>query len=128
MAGKYPSDSDLSKFSVQMELLNALLRGGICVGYENLALDHDPLVTLTVPASAQYAIITVIADGTVANADRVIHFREDGSNPTTTTAGEGMPIGDNGSYVIKNRENLLNFKAIGIENGKNHQLRIQYYA
>lgn len=109
-------------------LLRGILRGGQCVGYEDIDVDETAVVTLTKPASASYALIALQADITSGNADRVIHFREDGINPTTGAAGVGMPLGDNGSYSIKTTQNINNFKAIGIEAGKAHKIRVQYYA
>ena len=126
---KFP-DKNLSTslLNTQGEFLRALALGGDCVDYEKLSVGDAAVVTLNVPASAQKAILTVIGDATAANSDRVIHFREDGNNPTTGTSGEGMPIGDNGTYTILSADNLANFKMIGIEAGKTHSVRVQYYA
>lgn len=109
------------------ELTNALLRGGECVGYEAVAVTDLAIATLTVPATATYALIVVIGDTTVANPSRVIHWRMDGGNPATGVAGAGIPIGNNGEMEIKNAADLANFKAIGIEGAKTHSLRVAYF-
>jgi hypothetical protein len=118
----FPADSPSS--SLTNDILLAILHGGVCVGYQNLAFDDAPVVVLTVPAGAQYAICVLEADATEVDFPRVARFREDGVAPT---AAEGMPVGDNGSFEIRGAANLAAFQIIGITAGKNHTLKVQYY-
>ena len=54
-----------------------------------------------------------------------IRFKENGSDPS---ANSGIALGDNDLYEITGRWNLEQlFRVIGIEAGKNHVLRVQYY-
>jgi hypothetical protein len=111
----------------QYKWFNALLHGGRCLGYEKLTVDDAPAVALTPSAGAKYAILFVEADATNANLNRAIHWREDGTNPTTGAAGEGMVLGDNGVLDIKGAANIADFRMIGREAGKVHTVRVQYY-
>ena len=55
---------------------------------------------------------------------RVIRFKENGSDPS---ANSGIALGDNDLYEITGRWNLESFRVIGVEAGKSHVLRVQYY-
>lgn len=52
-------------------------------GYQQLSLSSAAIATLTVPAGAQVALITV--------STNAVRFRDDGSNPSTTT-GVLLPV------------------------------------
>lgn len=123
----YPTLSTENPTSGPLQWFNALLHGGRCLGYEDFFVDDAPLAVLTIPAGAKYALIYVQADTTSANLNRVVHFREDGGDPTTGVAGDGIPLPDNGVYECSGAANLANFKIIGIEAGKTHTIRVIYY-
>lgn len=110
-----------------LKWFSAILYGGRCIGYEDFTVDDAPYATLTIPAGAKYAMIYVQGDSTSANLNRVVHFREDGGDPTTGTSGDGMPLADNGVYECRGPANLSSFKIIGIEAGKVHTIRVIYY-
>lgn len=94
--------------------LNALIRGGVCCGYEKINnVDNTDINGLTVPTAAVTALIAVEANAGQVNNNAVIRFREDGGNPTVT---DGIPIGNAGTYEVKNEENLAGFKFISPEN------------
>jgi hypothetical protein len=105
-------------------LLYALLTGGECAGFETLLVDADNVSALNPPENSVYALLVMEADETSADKSRVGRFREDGEQPT---ALEGIPLGDLTTYEVKGKFNLLNFLIIGIEAGKVHSLRVQYF-
>lgn len=107
------------------ELLNGVLRGGECVGYESIDVDETAAEGLTIPGGASQALIAIEASSTATNPDRVVRWRADGTSPTTA---EGMPLGDNGSLLVKNTTDLGNIEFIGIEAGKTHKVRVSYYS
>jgi len=78
----------------------------------------------TIPENAISATISIESDASVTDKSRVIRFKENGSNPS---ANSGIALGDNDLYEITGRWNLESFRVIGIEAGKNHVLRVQYY-
>jgi len=94
--------------------LNALIRGGVCCGYEKISnVDNTDVNTLTVPTGAVSALISIEANNGQANNNIVIRFKENGEDPTIA---EGMPLGNYGTYEVKNEENLAGFKFISPEN------------
>lgn len=114
--------------SGEMKLLHALVHGGKCLGYEKLSVDDSAPVPLTVPDGAKYAILVVDADATSTNPNKVINWREDGDDPTNDAGtNEGLILGDNSILEIKGAANLANFKMIGKEASKTHNVRVQYY-
>jgi len=106
-------------------LLIGILRGGKCVGHENIDVDDTAAVSLTIPGTASFALITIEADGTAATPSKCVRWYMDGNSPT---AADGMPLGDLGTLEIKNASDLANFEIIGIEVGKTHKMRVAYYA
>ncbi len=124
--------------STTNDYLDAILWGGQCVGYRKLTVTDAAAVGFAdiadpdaggplaagLPPGAQYAICVLEADNADVDKARVGRFRCDATAPT---AAEGMPVGDNGSFEIKGTDNLNNFKIIGINAGKTHTLRIEFY-
>ena len=121
---------DVSQNSVtQNDLLAGILFGGDCIGYEKIAVGSAApvgldLLTLGKGLGARKALVVIEADASSTNLDRVVRFREDGTNPNAT---DGLPIPDNGKLEVSDL-NLANFKMIGIEGGKNHTAQVLYYA
>ena len=93
-------------------------------GYEDLAVTDAEVAQLTVPENAISATISIEADASVTDKSRVIRFKENGSDPS---ANSGIALGDNDLYEITGRWNLESFRVVGVEAGKIHILRIQYY-
>ena len=93
-------------------------------GYQDLEITDLEVQKLTVPDMAISALIMVEADSSSQMAHRVIRFKENGAAPT---ANSGFGLGDNDVYTIIGKQNLDNFRVIGIELAKKQLLRIQYY-
>ena len=106
------------------DLLYALFFQGECLGYASLEVTRDDIVSLSVPVHARYAMLVLECDPNQDNKDLVVRFREDGEEPGPD---EGMPLGDLGVYEVKGIENMQRFRVLGIEIGKRHKLRIQYF-
>lgn len=117
-----PSSTDFK--SILASLTYALLFQGECQGFEQITVNDAAVKSLTLPKKALLAIICVEKD-TNATTDVAVRFTEDKSNPPTPTFG--MPIGQLGTYEVKGRNNLENFKIIGSEADKNHVVTVQYY-
>lgn len=92
-------------------------------GFENVTVNDTAVVNLTIPTDAISADISVEADATALSKAKVIRFKENGSNPSTSS---GFPFGE-GIFKVIGKNNLNNFKIIGIEAGKSHTLQVQYY-
>ncbi|WP_010520485.1 hypothetical protein [Aquimarina agarivorans] len=93
-------------------------------GYQDLEVSGMEVVQLTVPEFAVSALLIVEADVTAKILHRVIRFKENGALPTENS---GFGLGDNDAYTIIGKQNLDQFRCIGIEADKKHFLRIQYY-
>jgi hypothetical protein len=92
-------------------------------GYEEIIVDHTQAKSLTLPDDAISAFITVSADETTNNKEVVIRIKDNGTAPTNVS---GLGVGDIDDIEVTGKNSLDNFKAIGIEIGKSHTLRIQY--
>lgn len=93
-------------------------------GYEDITITDAEAKSLTVPDDAVSAEIHIEADGTATKPNRVIRYKQNGTAPT---ANIGMALGDGDVIEVFGKANLDVFEAIGIEAGKSHSLRIQYY-
>lgn len=93
-------------------------------GYYDLLIDGNEAKQLVVPQEAVSAVIVVEADASSTSFQRVVRFKENGSDPT---ANSGFALGENDMYSIIGKQNLANFKVIGIENDKIHTLRGQFF-
>ncbi|MBL4575409.1 MAG: hypothetical protein JKY51_04820 [Opitutaceae bacterium] len=92
-------------------------------GYEEIIVDHTQSKSLTLPDGAISAFITVSADETTNNNETVIRIKDNGAEPTNVS---GLGVGNIDDIEVTGRNSLENFKAIGIEIGKSHTLRVQY--
>jgi hypothetical protein len=110
--------------NVISDLLYTLFFQGECVGYVTLEVNADAVSTLSIPEYARYAMMVIESDPYQYNKDIVLRFREDGDAPTSL---EGMPLGEFGVYEVKGTENMQRFKIIGIEPGRQHKIRIQFF-
>jgi len=93
-------------------------------GYEDLPVSDTEVAQLSIPENAISATISIEADGSAAEKSRVVRFKENGSDPT---ASSGIALGENDLYEITGRWNLESFRVIGVEAGKSHIIRVQYY-
>lgn len=93
-------------------------------GYEDLAVDDSEAKELTVPEGAVSASIFFEVDASSTNKSRALRYKENGTAPTTDS---GQPFGDGDVLELFGKISLDNFKVIGIEAGKSHILRVQYY-
>lgn len=95
-----------------------------CIAQTILTFTTTAIALPSIPSTAKRAVIVLEANATSTITIRQARFRENGINPTLT---QGMPLNDNTEYEITSRADLLNFRIIGIEAGKNHVLQIQYF-
>ena len=93
-------------------------------GYQDLQVNDTEVVQLTIPENAISATISIEADGSATEKSRVVRFKENGSDPS---ANSGIALGDNDLYEITGLLNLESFRVIGVEVGKSHVIRVQYY-
>jgi len=93
-------------------------------GYEDIVIDETKAKSLTVPAGAISATLTFEVDETSENKSRAVRMKDNGTAPTKDS---GQGFGDNDILEIYGVERLNAFQAIGIEVGKSHALRVQYY-
>jgi len=93
-------------------------------GYEDLVVDHSEVKNLTVPDEAVSATIMVEAANDAASMKRVVRYKKNGTAPTDSS---GFGLGDNDIYEPAGKANLESLGFIGIEDGKSHTLRVQYY-
>jgi hypothetical protein len=113
----------------ELILISSGERGRIAIsqsddGYQDLTVNDTAVKILTVPSEAIAASIHFETDETSSNKSRALRFKENGTNPTATS---GQAFGDGDVLELLGKASLDNFKIIGIEAGKNHALRIQYY-
>jgi hypothetical protein len=127
----FPQINDDDQVQGMVKYYNALLYGGKCLGYEKITVDSAAVKTFTLAgdvANAKYAILFVDADTTSADMNKIINWREDGTDPTNNAGtNQGLILGDNSILEIKGPANLSNFKMIGKEAAKTHTVRVQYY-
>lgn len=93
-------------------------------GYEDLTVEDSEAKQLTVPDDAVSASIFFEVDASATNKARALRYKENGTAPT---ANSGQPFGDGDVLELFGKTSLDNFQVIGIEAGKSHVLRVQYY-
>ena len=93
-------------------------------GYEDLTVDDSEEKSLTVPSDAVSASVFFEVNSTTTDKARALRYKENGTAPT---ANSGQPFGDGDVLELFGKTSLDNFQVIGIEAGKSHILRIQYY-
>lgn len=107
-------------------ILGVDLNGRKCIGEQVLSLtDNSTVKTLTIPDTAQSALIIAEAGASPANSSKIVRFYESGTTPTTSN---GYVLGDLDTYEVVNLTNLQNFKVIGLDAAVTHKLQILYYA
>ena len=93
-------------------------------GYEDLQINDAMAYALTVPVDAVSASIFFEADPTTADQSCIIRFKENGTDPTGNS-GQGFGHKDIFNPAGKSTLDMLRF--IGIEAGKTHTIRVQYF-
>lgn len=111
--------------STTNELLYGLLTGLNCIGYEAIVVNDSGVSVLTPPDYAVIALLVVEPDAATTDKKKVIRFTED--NFTVPTNAIGMPLGELSIYETKGAVNMAAMKMIGIEAGKVHSVKVQYF-
>ncbi|MBQ21668.1 MAG: hypothetical protein CMD31_13010 [Flavobacteriales bacterium] len=93
-------------------------------GYEDLNVNDSEAKVLKVPQDAISATISFEVDASVTNKTRALRYKKNGTAPTPIS---GQAFGDGDVLELFGKTSLTNFKVIGIEEGKIHTLRVQYY-
>ena len=134
MAGKknpYPHQNfaQTEDYLEELMLWTSGERGRVAIdeasnGYEDLTVDDSEAKGLTVPDIAVSASVFFEVDGSATNKARALRYKENGTAPTATS---GQSFGDGDVLELFGKTSLDNFQVIGIEVGKSHILRIQYY-
>lgn len=106
------------------EMLYTLFFQGECIFCETMIVSDFYPSALSIPEHARYALMIVEADPLQYDKDLVVRFCEDGQN---AQADFGMPLGHMGVYEVKGSGNMDRFTIIGIELGRHHKVRIQYF-
>ncbi len=130
-ANPYPHQNfaPTEDFLEELMLWTSGERGRIAIdeagnGYEDLTVDDTEAKGLTVPDNAVSASVFFEIADSATNKARALRYKENGTYPT---ANSGQPFGDGDVLELFGKSSLDNFKIIGIEAGKSHILRIQYY-
>ena len=105
------------------KILQILSTGHRAISHEILTLSTNDAYSLTVPASARYALITAEQVGG-SGAASIVRYWEDGSIPTTT---DGISRGDFDAWDIYSYSNMKDFKVVRTT-ANAHKLFIQYYS
>ena len=92
-------------------------------GYQDVEIGNQS-VSIQVPELAVSAVIIIEADETCNTLHRVVRFKENGTEPNSSS---GFALGDNDMYSIIGKQNLEQFKIISIEADKIHKARIQFF-
>ena len=135
MANQKKNPYPHNNFSILMDYVEELVliaaneRGLVPIaeedeGYQDLVVDQSEAKSLTVPDEAVSATIMVEAAEGTASMKRVVRYKKNRADPTDSS---GFGLGDNDIYEPAGKLNLDSLRFIGIEEGKSHTLRIQYY-
>lgn len=94
-------------------------------GYEDLSVEAEETIPLTVPAEAVAATIAVeVNTPNVTIPLRVARYKINGEPPTEIS---GFALGDTTILELYGRESLLNFLVMGIAEELVVDFRVQYY-
>jgi hypothetical protein len=96
-------------------------------GFQDLEVTELSVVSLTRPTSpliGNACTISVEADSTSTDKLRVVRYTLNQQDPDTDL---GQALGDNDFLELRNSEQVRNFRVIGLEAGKTHKLKIQYF-
>lgn len=102
------------------ELVRQGLNSFIAFGYEKITVGSS-VVTLTPPAGAKYATITVESSVTTGVVIRCLQ-----NLSTTVTSSVGQGLRDGSVLDITMAENLKNFQAIQAQAGT-HNIYVEYF-
>ena len=110
------------------QLLYVLLTGGECSGYEEISVNASLPVALNIPEGAVYALVVCEADTTHPTKTKVIRYKQLDTENNPPNASIGMPLGELGVVEIKGTLSMNAFRAVGIDDGYTHILRVEYYS
>ncbi len=110
------------------QLLYVLLTGGECSGYEEIPVNASQPFALNVPEGTVYALVVCEADPTHPVKTKVVRYKQSDTQNNPPSASVGLPLGELGVVEIKGTSCLNAFRAIGIDNGYTHLLRVEYYS
>lgn len=121
--------ADILNYLEQLIVLQAKEEGYFPIseelgGYQDLEITATQARPLQVPDKAVSAVLVLEADITSSSFVKIVRFKENKSAPT---ASSGFALGDNDIYSIVGKNNLENFKIIGVEKDKKHIARIQFF-
>ena len=119
------------------KLLYNLIAGGEAIAYESLSVNNSSFTTLTIPNTNDkvvYARVIMEADATTTDPTKAARFIQSpniGTGKSTITPtnlkAQGFLLADKGTFTISGLGNLKSFKCIGLDAGKTHTLRVEYY-
>lgn len=125
------------------ELLVGLVTGLNCLLYKSLNVTDAAAVQLPdIPDQAVKALLVVEADPTSTDLTApVLRYTEDGITVPTALVGmpllqysiyevggiRRLPLKGGGGFSVSFQSAIDNFQVIGIEAGKTHSLKIQYF-
>ena len=117
----------------------SLMMGGDAVAFESVAVGYNTLAKLSIGNNAlwadriKYCMVFVEADATTANKSRAIRWLQVPSVAGSLTVNEanvraqGFPFADAGVFEVKGLANMQHLRLIGLEFGKSHTIRVEYY-
>ena len=116
-----------------------LMMGGDALAFESVAVGYATLAKLTIPVNAawidkvKYCMVLVEADPTAETQAKAIRWVQVNPASGTFTVNEasvraqGFPFGDAGVFEVKGLANMQNLRLIGLQFGKAHTIRVEYY-
>ncbi len=92
---------------------------------EYISFDDSVAVNLSaIPIGANWAVINLECDDTDPAPNRCAMYRVDGGVATDV---DGTGLGDNESRDVLTLKSMQDLSIIGIEGGKTHELKVQYF-
>lgn len=126
----YPRENtaEILNYLEQLNLLQAREVGFYPIaeslgGYQDVTINSE-VASLQVPSLAVSAVLILEADATSTSLHRAVRFKENGSDPSSSS---GFALGDNDIYSIIGIQNLEQFRIVSIEQDKTHIARVQFF-
>lgn len=123
---------------IKEQQLHGLLVGGQALAFETVAVSNAALVSLPIGNNTAwadkivYCRIMLEVDATASITNKAVRFVQSPSIGGASVTGSlvtnnGFAFGDLGIITVNGPENMKNFRCIGVEAGKTHHLRVEYY-
>jgi hypothetical protein len=93
---------------------------------ERIAIDDSTNFTLTPPADATSAILTV-EDGGGADATLIARYLDHYEAANVISTSYGMPLGHMDTIEIFGADTIANFNIIGVDAAVTHNVQVIYY-